>query len=442
LEKKWAELTPEERREERFRQWLAPEVQFASPDAAGAYRERVTRLVRCIRLEVPDRVPCMLPTGFFPAHNAGLTLQTAINDYPALRRAWLKYIHEFDMDLYDGPATVLPGKVLEGLGFSQYRWPGYGLDSGVSSYQYVEGEYMKADEYEALINDPSDFWLRVHMPRIFRALEPFRKLPPFTTITEIPSGYLAAYAEPEVQTALRALAEAGAEIAQWLQVIRDCEREALQMGFPSFRGGLVKAPFDTLGDTMRGTRGIIMDMYRQPEKLLEAMEKLTPLAIKSAVSAVNASGGRSVFIPLHKGDDAFMSEKQFVTFYWPTLKKVLLGLIEEGIVPLLFAEGSYNNRLEIIKELPRGAAIWHFDQTDMVKAKKALAGYACIAGNVPPSLLFTGTPRTVKDYCRRLIESCGENGGFMLAGGATLEQNRPENLRAMLEAAQEYGVYR
>ena len=245
-----------------------------------------------------------------------------------------------------------------------------------------------------------------------------------------------------MQAALRALLEAGAEIEHWLQAVEACDREALQAGFPSIRGGMVKAPFDTIGDTLRGTRGIIMDMYRQPEKLLEALEKITPLTITAAISSVNASGGHSVFMPLHKGDDAFMSEKQFATFYWPTLKKVVSGLIEEGIVPLLFAEGSYNNRLEIIKELPRGAVIWQFDQTDMAKAKKSLEGYACIAGNVPTALLFTGTPQTIKEYCRKLIESCGGSGGFILAGGAHLEKSRPENLRAMMEAAQEYGVYK
>jgi uroporphyrinogen-III decarboxylase len=204
----------------------------------------------------------------------------------------------------------------------------------------------------------------------------------------------------------------------------------------------VKAPFDTIGDTLRGTQGIIMDMYRQPEKLLEALDKIALLTVASAVSAVNASGGCSVFMPLHKGDDAFMSNKQFERFYWPTLKKVVLGLIEEGIVPLLFAEGRYNNRLEVIRELPRGMVVWQFDQTDMAKAKEVLGGNACIAGNVPTSLLVVGTPQAVKEYCRSLIEVCGKGGGFILTGGANLDKGKPENLRAMIEAVKEYGIYK
>lgn len=440
MEKKWADLTPAERQEERFKQWLSPDVKFNSSEAEKAYKEKVTRLINAIQLKKPDRVPVILPAGFFPAHYAGKTLQEVIYNYDELRYAWLKFLHDFDADTFSGPGGVLPGKVFESLDYKLYKWPGHGLSSSVPSYQFVEGEYMKADEYDALIKDPSDFWMRVHVPRIFGALEPFKKLSSFTTIVELPFAYFTALTSPDVQAAFQTLADAGKETAKWLEVIRECFREAVKAGFPSLRGGLVKAPFDTIGDTLRGTQGIIMDMYRQPQKLLEAMERIAVLSIESAVSAVNALGGCSVFIPLHKGDDRFMSDKQYQTFYWPTLKKVVLGLIEEGIVPLLFAEGSYNNRLEVIKELPRGTVIWQFDQSDMARAKQVLGDTACIAGNVPTSLLVTGTPQAVKEYCHKLIEICGKDGGFILTGGANLDKGKAENLHAMIEAAREYGV--
>jgi len=441
VEKSWDDLTPEEKRAERFRRWLSPEVQFPDESIAMAYQERVKRLIDVVELRTPDRVPCILPTGFFPALYAGINLKTAIYDYAELRRAWFKFIHEFDMDTYSSPGTVLAGRVFENLDFRQYRWPGYGLGDDVASYQYVEAEYMKVDEYDMLIDDPSDYWMRVYVPRIFGALEPLANLPSFTSIVEIPSNYFGPYSRPDIRQALQALLDAGEETARWAEVLRECGLEALKAGFPSFRDSIVKAPFDIIGDTLRGTRGIVMDMFRQPEKLLEALERITPLTIRSAVSAIDASGGRVVFMPLHKGDDVFMSDKQFETFYWPTLRKVILGLIKEGIVPVLFAEGRYNNRLKAITDLPRGNVVWQFDQTDMLQAKKVLGDTACIAGNVPTSLLVTGTPEAVKDYCRKLIESCGEGGGFILTGGANLDRGKAENLRAMMEAVKEYGLY-
>ena len=148
-----------------------------------------------------------------------------------------------------------------------------------------------------------------------------------------------------------------------------------------------------------------------------------------------------VTFALHKGGDTFMSVKQFETFYWPTLKKIVLALIDEGIMAGLFGEGCYTGRLEIVKDLPKGWILWGLENTDMAKAKEILGDRACLSGNVPASLMCTGTPQAVKEYCRKLIEVCGEGGGFILTGGASIDKGDPDNLRAMTEAVMEYGIY-
>jgi uroporphyrinogen-III decarboxylase len=56
--------------------------------------------------------------------------------------------------------------------------------------------------------------------------------------------------------------------------------------------------------------------------------------------------------------------------------------------------------------------------------------------------MVTGTPKEVKEYCRKLIEVCAPGGGFILTGGARVDQGNPDNLRAMMEAAKEYGRYK
>lgn len=440
--KKWEEMTWQEKREERFKRWLSPGIKFKSPQAEKAYEEKLTRFIKAFKLEEPDRVPCILPAGHFPLYYDGINLHTAMYDYEKLCRAWRRFLDEFDGDTFFGPGMVPPGRVLEILDYKLYKWPGHGLSTDVSSYQCVEGEYMKADEYDALLKDPSNFWLRTYLPRVFGAFEPFRKLPPFTTIEEIVIMSFLPYGLPDVQAAFQALLEAGRETVKWAQAVGQVTQEALELGYPVIAGGLAKAPFDTLGDTLRGTQAIFTDMYRQPDKLHEAMNRIAALTLDSAIATANSSGVPVVMMPLHKGADGFMSVKQYETFYWPTLKKVVMGLVNEGILPILFAEGSYNNRLDIIKELPKAAVAWYFDQTDMARAKKVLGDRACIIGNVPTSLVMTGTPQEVKEYCRRLIEVCGPGGGYILAGGANIDTGNPENLRAMMEAAREYGTYR
>jgi uroporphyrinogen-III decarboxylase len=152
------------------------------------------------------------------------------------------------------------------------------------------------------------------------------------------------------------------------------------------------------------------------------------------IDYVNAIDGYSVSFPLHKGDDRFMSRKQFEKFYWPSLKKVIDALIEEGIMVSLFAEGSYNQRLDYLGGFPKSWVTWLFDQTDMAKAKKMIGNTCCISGNVPASLMITGTPQQVKDYCRNLIETCADNGGYILAGGChATETKNPDNFRVFME---------
>ncbi len=442
MEKKWADLTWEEKREERFKRWLSPDVKFSSLEAEKAYQARVNRFIKAIKLEEPDRVPVMLPAGNIPAYYAGANLKTVMYDYDEMKRAWRKFFHEFDMDTFIGPGLVLPGKVLDAIDFKLNKWPGHGLADDIESYQFIEGEYIKAEEYDALIKDPSDFWLRTFLPRAVGACKAFEKLPQLTAFIGIPVFYIAHLADPEIRAAFETLMDAGIETMKWMEAVRDVSQESLEAGFPSIWGGMSGAPFDLIGDMLRGTHGIMLDMYRRPDKLHEAMERQVPIVIDEAVAGANASGCPIIIMPLHKGTGGFMSNKQYQTFYWPTFKKVLLGLINEGLVPMPFAEGNYEPRLEIIKDMPRSSMVWWFEHMDMARAKKILGDTACIAGNVPVTLLCTGTPQEVKERCRQLIEVCAPGGGYILTGGAAMDRGNPDNLRAVMAAAQEYGVYK
>ena len=440
---RWVELSPAEKREKRFERWLSPPgATFKSPEAEEGYKVRVTRFINAIKLKEPDRVPVILPAGFFPAYYASATLKTVMYDYDELRRAWLKFLHEFELDSLPTPGFVFPGKVLESIGYKLYQWPGHGLADDVAMYQYVEGEYMKHEEYDALIQNPSDFLMRTFLPRSVEAFRAFKKLGPMTPFVGVPVFYISQFGDPEIRSAFEALLEAGREGMKWQKAVKEIGQAALSEGVPYHSGALCGAPFDLIGDMLRGTKGVMMDMFQRPEKLHEGMERIIPLVIDEAVGAADASGCPIVFMPLHKGPDGFMSNKQYETFYWPTFRKVMMGLIQHGLVPMPFAEGNYEPRLDIIKDMPKGTVIWHFETMDMAKAKDVLGGYACIAGNLAASVLCTGTPQAVKEGCRRLIETCAPGGGYILTAAAGMNKGHPENLRAMIEAAKEYGVYR
>jgi uroporphyrinogen-III decarboxylase len=439
-----AQLTREEKLEQRFIGLLNPPiVRFVSPEAAKAYKVRAQRLINVYKVKEPDRVPVSLPVGAMPAYSYGIDYRTAMYDYEKTIQAWKKFNDEFEVDYIVNP-NILPGKIYDLLDYRLYAWPGHGMPENATGYQYVEGEYMKADEYDALIKDPSDFLIRVYMPRVFGAFEPFRMLASPVSMIELPIFYFLPYATLQMQAAQQVLIDVGKEISRWAGLMFEFTRQRMELGFPSLSfGGFCKAPFDILGDTLRGTKGIMMDVYRQTDKLLEAMDVLADMTIRSAISSFNVSKSLIAIFPLHKGADGWMSQKQFETLYWPPLRKIMHALINEGIIVSLFAEGSFNTRLESVNEFPKGAVHWMFDRTDMARAKKILGDKCSISGNVPSALLVAGTPGEVKEYCRNLIGVCGKGGGFILSSGtADVTEAKPENLRAMIAAAREYGVYK
>ncbi len=436
------ELTPQEKRAQRFNTFLNPTVPFVSPEAEKAYKVRAERMMKVYNVEKPDRVPVLLTGGALPAYLAGMDYRTAMYDYEKTSEAWLKYNQEFDTDQLMGSFEVIPATVYELLDYKLYAWPGHGLPENANGYQYVEGEYMKADEYDALIRDPSDFFMRVYAPRIFGALEACGMMEPLVHITEMPLRYFMPYMSPQMQAVQMKLIEVGKELERWIKVIGGFQAKGMGLGYPAVPMGFCKAPFDTLGDTMRGTKGVMMDMYRHADKVQKAVDVLADVTIEATVANANAMKTLVVTFPLHKGADGWMNKKQFDTLYWPSLKKVINALINEGIVVSLFAEGAFSNRLEYVNEFPKGAVHWWFDQTDMAKAKQLLGGNCCIQGNVPSSMLVTGTPAEVKEECKKLIDICAPGGGYILSSGAAgVTEAKPENLHAMIEAAKEFGKY-
>ena len=66
----------------------------------------------------------------------------------------------------------------------------------------------------------------------------------------------------------------------------------------------------------------------------------------------------------------------------------------------------------------------------------------CIRGNVPASLLQTGTPDEVINYCKKSIDIVGKNGGYIMSSRGPMDEAKPENVKTMFDFTREYGIYR
>ncbi len=141
--------------------------------------------------------------------------------------------------------------------------------------------------------------------------------------------------------------------------------------------------------------------------------------------------------PTASGD--LISRKQFEKFAAPYLKKFTDWAKSKNAHTLVHICGNTTDRLDLMPET--GASCISLDhKTDIAKAKEALYGKMCFAGNVDPvAVLLQGTPGLVESTCKDIIEKAGTDGAFVLMPGCDIPPTVPyENIQAFIRTAQEW----
>lgn len=306
----------------------------------------------------------------------------------------------------------------DAIGCKTYKLPGRDLNSK-TQFQFVEEEYMKADEYDILINNPVEFMMDRFLPRA-----------------------LGDMAETGSIRSRMAFLKGGMAQVMMGQVMKNRSLYLQEkLGMPQPMTGAFVAPFDVIADAMRGLRGILLDIYRQPDKVLEACDMIVHEIANFALSTADPLKRYPIFVPTHKA--CFLSPKQFETFYWPSFKKVLEILIEAGYTVRAYLEGDWGHHWHHMLELPKGKILCDIDnQGDIFKAMDVLGGHQCVAGGIPDSMFILGTPGEMRERVKLLCEKLGRNGGFIVNGGCNIPYDtKAENYRAMIDAIIEFGTY-
>ena len=210
---------------------------------------------------------------------------------------------------------------------------------------------------------------------------------------------------------------------------------------PMDMGSMGVAPFDFVGDTLRGMKGVMMDMYRRPEKLLAAMDKFRKINFEACLQAYQATGRKVVLFPLHRGSDGFMSLEQFETFYWPQLRDFMLDLIDAGMIPTMFYEGIWDDRLHYLAELPKGKTRGMFDRSNMFKVKEVLGDVMPISGGFPVSRLQVGSVEGLRDFTKEWCEVMGRDGGYLMGASSAMDYCDKDLVKAWVDFTKEYGRY-
>ncbi len=407
--------------------------------------EREKRLWDAVELKVPDRVPVIFGGTFFACKYAGIPYSAAYYDTAAWKNAFKKMIVDMDPDSY-GWEPRESGLALEALESNYTRWPGGPLPPDVP-FQIAEKEYMKADEYDLFLTDPSDYMLRYLLPRVYDALQPLTKLPPLMGFGANLEPVARLLVSPEFEPVIKAMKKAGDAEAEKQRLISTMTEEMADLGFPlplNPTGGIIP-PFSSFSNTFRTFNGVVMDMFRRPDKLKAALQLMLNIRIARAKPAVKSLGHPTLGSSgeAHRVSDEFFSNKQFEEFVWPYWKQAMDKTYELGYdIIFMFFEGKRDKQLHYFTQYPKRSMLIRFAETDIFRAKEILGEKACIMGNVPITMLQLASPSVVEEYCKKLITQVGKNGGFILRCSTDFTQEaKPENVKAMIDSVEKYGRY-
>lgn len=414
------------------------------------YNERLKRFHDAVALTEPDRVPILTPgTNTYDTLDAGYTMAETIYDYGKAKDAVRKFLTRYEPD-----SGYLMGTGLEGLGpmlekskCKTVTWagmPGKLIDDK-SVHQFLEFELLEEGELAELNRNFGEFCLTKFLPRVFGLLESFenfdlKSILQMTLTTAPLLSLCGTFARPDVQDAIKELAELNEMFGRYYAEVGAFAGEVEGMGFPVMAGPPTFGAYDFYSDYLRGTILASMDLYDNPDEVLAFLDQFSEMQV-AEIKKNPPQPGRIKFMPMHKAMDGFMNEEHYAKFYWPYEMKLINAWIDAGAIPYVYTEAKYNSRIPFLKQLPKGKTIVHFEEIDMEMAKRELRDVACVSGVFPAHLLSTGTKQQVIDEAKRVMDAFAPGGGYIFDFDGGIYEHKRENMEVLFETIKTYGKY-
>ena len=410
----------------------------------STYEARLKRITDAAALKETDRVPIIPILQCYPVFHAGYTMKDVLYDFDKGAESFVKFAREYKPDAMMGHAYIYIGcgPMFELMKSKNMVWagaPGTTISDN-SIHQFIEYPVLLEDDMEFFSKDYTGWLTQKGFPATSGLLEPFASIGLHGMSPTMEVSILAnAFSTPEMRQTIETFWKI-ADMKKDLDARTDGLNKQLEdEGFPIMHMGMAMVPFDSYSDFFRGTIETMMDLFERPETI----ENYCKTNLAQVLQSIRMQGqflkGKWVFMPLHKGMDAFLSGEHYSKFYWSYLQRIIEEIINQGMTPYIYTEGKYDSRLEFLKDVPKGKVVYHFEQCDMVRAKKVLGDTACISGGFSTYLLDYGTRQQVTDECKRLIDGCAAGGGYIFETAHGFDHSKPENVEAMFDTVMTYG---
>jgi hypothetical protein len=390
------------------------------------YRQRLSRYLTAMRNERPDRIPIRPFVAEFTAKYAGMSCQDVVHDYNRAFEAARQCAAGFDWDAVVSNMVYVWTGLTQAIGLTYYGVPGIDVPAS-NGFQYREPEegksFMKEDEYDELIDDPTAFLYNKWLPRVSEDISPMGTATSYRNNLALVKGGMAM---------LNYFNAYGPHVAK----LRS------ESGTVSAINGIFKAPFDILGDKLRGYLGLTMDMLTQPEKVRKACEALMPHLYNVALTSSDPLKQVPIGYWMHRGCIPFVSAGEFESHYWPTVRPIIEELWRNGHQTLFYAEGNWDHHLESFRDLPDKSIVYHVDSGDIFRTHRTIGDKFCLSGGIPNTLLSFGNPDQIRARCKKVIDEVAREGGYLMDASAIIQNDATiENMRVLTDFTREYGVY-
>lgn len=209
--------------------------------------------------------------------------------------------------------------------------------------------------------------------------------------------------------------------------------------------GAVPGPF-TMAWLLTGFERFALAIYEDPDLVESLLAMVTDYAIKLSKNMIAA--GADVIMPcddIGTKTGPFISPKQFETFVFPHLKR-LVGSVKKLDVPVLFhCCGNIDVILDKFVEVGMDGYnnVQRSAGMDLEKVKSKYGKRICLSGNVNSSTTLPyGTEEDVEKETKECLRVGAPGGGYILSSDHSFHGGIPiNNILKLIETGKKYGEY-
>ncbi|MHA1149559.1 MAG: uroporphyrinogen decarboxylase family protein [Promethearchaeota archaeon] len=193
----------------------------------------------------------------------------------------------------------------------------------------------------------------------------------------------------------------------------------------------------------RGMVPFFKDLRKRPEEIIEVFEFLEPGLTELGLAIAKIAKAKYVLIGNSRGSNSWISPKMFEKIFWPTQKATCEKIIKAGYKLCAHLDNDWTDNMEYMLELPKHSGFFHLDQADLPKVREIIGDHFCLMGNLQPAITTGSGPDIVYKETKKLIETCGKEGGYIVATGCEAPATIPiENYYAVKRAIKDHGYFK